>query len=338
MSITSHDGRAGTGAFAIDLSDVREAAQRIAPYAHRTPVLTSRSIDERAGCRVFMKCENFQRIGAFKFRGAMNAVLQLPQDVRAVATHSSGNHAQAIALAARLRGIDAWIVMPRNAPAVKRQAVADLGGHVILCEPTLAARESQSQRAASEHRAQLIPPYNHPHVMAGQGTAALELLEEAGALDAMICPVGGGGLASGMCIAARGIQPDIRLLGAEPAGADDAARSLAAGELIPQTAPNTIADGLLTSLGDLTWPVLQAHLDAIFTAPDDEISRAMRFVMERVKIMLEPSCAVPFAAIFGDAFAAWRDQHGIRSIGLIVSGGNVDLDRLPWQPESHRVG
>jgi len=183
----------------------------------------------------------------------------------------------------------------------------------------------------------MIPPYNHPHVMAGQGTAALELLEEVEELNAVICPVGGGGLAAGMCIASRGVQPDIRLLGAEPAGADDAARSMQAGRLIPQEAPDTIADGLLTSLGDLTWPVLRDHLDGVMTATDDDIAGAMRFVMERVKIMLEPSCAVPFAVLFGDEFAAWRAQNDVTRIGLIVSGGNVDLDRLPWHAGAQPV-
>lgn len=308
------------------------AAARIGHLVERTPVITSRSVDARAGVQVFMKCENFQRVGAFKFRGASHAVSRLDAETagRGVVTHSSGNHAQALALAARLRGIRAHIVMPRTAPQVKQRAVVDFGGIVHLCEPTLAAREETSSRLAVETGGTLIPPYDHPDVIAGQGTATLELLQSIPDLDAVIAPIGGGGLVSGMCLAAQGIRGAIRCLAAEPAGADDAARSLAAGRLLPSEHPDTIADGLLTSLGAFTWPIVQRHVERIFVVPDPAIAEAMRFVMERVKIVLEPSCAVPFAAIFTDAFRAWARDAGVRRLGLIVSGGNLDFDRLPW--------
>jgi threonine dehydratase/serine racemase len=247
-----------------------------------------------------------------------------------VVTHSSGNHAGALALAARMRKIPAHIVMPQTASAVKRRAVEEYGGRVILCEPTLAARESTAARVQAETGAALVPPYDHPDVIAGQGAVALELLDEVDSLDAILAPVGGGGLMSGICLAARALDPHIRLIGAEPSGADDAFRSLAAGRLIPQTGPRTIADGLLTSLGELTWPILRDHLEAIITVTDDEIRRAMRLAWERAKFLIEPSAAVPLAAVlrFGDAYA------NLGRIGIVLSGGNVDLDALPWRPSA----
>ena len=313
----------------ITLDAVREAAKCIEPYAHRTPVMTCAALDERAGRRLFFKCENFQKIGAFKFRGACNAVMNLADDVagRGVVTHSSGNHAQALALAAKLRGIEAHIVMPSTASPVKRAAVEAYGGKVYVCEPNETARQQRADELVAETGGTLIPPFDHPHVIAGQGTATLELLDEVGTLDAIIAPIGGGGLMSGTCIAGRGMKPGVRLFGAEPTGADDAARSLAAGELIPQTNPNTICDGLLTSMGELTWPIIRDHVEAIFTVTDEQVIEAMRLVMQRMKIVIEPSAAVAVAAVLSDEF---KSLGGLPRVGVIISGGNVDFDHLPW--------
>ncbi len=315
--------------YAADLATVRAAAQRIAGLAHRTPVMTCSTLDRLAGRSLFLKCENLQKVGAFKFRGACNAVARLPAEVaaRGVVTHSSGNHAQALALAARLRGIPAHIVMPRNASTVKRRAVEGYGGRVIECEPTLAARETTAAAVLAETRGTLIPPYDHPDVIAGQGTAALELLEQVPELDAVITPVGGGGLLAGTALAVKGLAPAVRVFAAEPAGADDAARSKAAGQFIPQTGPKTIADGLLTSLGNLTWPVLRDLVERVITVREDEIIAALRLVWERAKILIEPSSAVAVAAVLS---AEFRTLEGARRVGVILSGGNVDLDNLPF--------
>lgn len=315
--------------YAADLNDIRDAVKRIAPFARRTPVMTSQALDAMAGRKILFKCEMFQRVGAFKFRGACNAIMKLPKDVaaRGVVTHSSGNHAQAVALASKLRGIEAHIVMPKNSSAVKVRAVEGYGAAIYLCEPSTSAREGTAAEVAARTGATLIPPYNHPDIIAGQGTAALELLEERPDLDAIIAPVGGGGLMSGTCIASRGLKPDIRIIGAEPRGADDAARSLAAGKLIPQTAPDTIADGLLTSLGELTWAILRDHVERIITVSDEQIITAMRLVWERMKIIVEPSAATAVAVTLSDEFRALK---GLEAVGVILSGGNVDLDKLPW--------
>jgi threonine dehydratase/serine racemase len=315
--------------YAADLADVRGAAERIAPFVHRTPVMTCSALDRRAGRALFLKCENLQKVGAFKMRGATNALLSLPEEVRArgVVTHSSGNFAQALALAARLAGVPAFIVMPRTAPAVKRSAVEGYGGSITECEPTLAAREETAERIRSETGATFVHPYDQAEIIAGQGTAALELLDEVPDLDAIVAPVGGGGLMSGISVAARGLSESIRLFGAEPIGADDAARSLAAGKLIPQTGPNTIADGLLTSLGRLTWPILRDHLERIVTVSEDEIVSAMRLVFSRAKLVIEPSAAVAVAAALSGEF---RAIDGIERVGVVLSGGNVDVDRLPF--------
>ncbi len=310
-------------------ADLRDAARRIAPWAHRTPVLTCTTLDERAGRKLFFKCEHLQKVGAFKFRGACNAVMKLPEDVarRGVVTHSSGNHAQALALAARLRGIAATIVMPSNAAAVKRRAVEGYGARVVECEPTLAARESTAARVLEETGATLIPPYDHPDIIAGQGTATMELLAQVPDLDAVIAPVGGGGLVSGACLAAQGSRLAVRVFGAEPKGADDAARSKAAGQLLPQTDPRTIADGLRTSLGELTWPFVRDHVEAVVTVEEEEIAAAMRLAWERAKLLIEPTSAVTIAALLRDEF---RRLDGLERVGVILSGGNVDLDALPW--------
>ncbi len=318
-----------TSHYACDLAAVCEAAARLAGIVHRTPVMTSETLDARAGRRVFLKCENLQKVGAFKYRGASNAVRKLSDSeaVRGVVTHSSGNHAQALALAARVRGIPAYIVMPRTAPAVKKAAVEGYGGIVTECEPALAAREEAAAALVAKTGATLIPPFDHADVIAGQGTAALELLEDVPTLDAIVAPVGGGGLLAGCCIAARGMKPTIRVFGAEPLGADDAARSKAKGEWLPQTAPNTIADGLLTSTGQLTWPIIRDKSERIFTVTDDQIRAAMRFIWERMKLIVEPSGAVGVAVVLSEEF---RTLEGIASVGIVISGGNVSLDKLYW--------
>ena len=309
-------------------ADVLEAAARIRPFAHRTPVLTCATLDRLTGAQLFFKCENLQKVGAFKFRGACNAVMSLPPEAAAagVATHSSGNHAAALALAARLRGMAAYIVMPDNAPRVKREAVAGYGGIIRLCAPTLAAREAALAQVVRETGAAFVHPYNDPRVIAGQGTAALELLAEAPALDTIVAPVGGGGLLSGTALAAEGAASDARIIGAEPAGADDACRSLREGRIVPSVDPRTMADGLLTSLGDLTFAVIRRRVERIVTVSEPGIAAAMRLIWERMKLVVEPSSAVALAALLeGDV-----DMAG-RRVGIILSGGNVELGKLPWR-------
>ncbi|GJM44426.1 MAG: serine/threonine dehydratase [Gemmatimonadota bacterium] len=315
--------------YAASLDDIRAAAERIAPWAHRTPVLTCTALSERAGRELFFKCENLQKVGAFKFRGASNAVLRLSEAdaARGVVTHSSGNHAQALALAAKLRGIPAHIVMPSNASAVKRTAVEGYGARVIECEPTLPAREATAARVVAETGGTLISPYDHPDVIAGQGTAALELMAEVPDLDAVVVPVGGGGLLAGTCLAARGVSDVVRVYAAEPKGADDAARGFAQGEWVRQTDPRTVADGLLTSLGELTWPLLRDLAAGVVTVSEAQILEAMRLAWERAKLLIEPSSAVAIAAVWTEEFRAIPD---LKRVGIILSGGNVDLDHLPW--------
>jgi threonine dehydratase len=291
--------------------------------------MTSYAADLEDVRSLFFKCEHLQKAGAFKFRGACNAVMKLPPEIaaRGVVTHSSGNHAGALALAAQLRGIPAHVVMPRNASPVKRRAVEEYGGRVVECEPTLAAREATAAAVLSETGGVLVPPYDHPDVIAGQGTAALELLEQVPGLDALVAPVGGGGLVAGLCIAGKGVVPALRVFAAEPAGADDAARSRAAGMLVPQTGPRTIADGLLTSLGERTWPVLRDQVEKVVTVTEEEIVAAMRLAWERAKLLIEPSAAVAVAAVLSPEFRALR---GLERVGVVLSGGNVNLDALPW--------
>jgi threonine dehydratase/serine racemase len=315
--------------YAADIAAVREAAGRIAGLAHRTPVHTCATLDQFAGRMLFFKCENFQKVGAFKFRGACNAIMKLPADTakRGVVTHSSGNHAQAVALAAKMRGIPAHIVMPSNASPVKRRAVEGYGARVIECEPTLVRRETAADAVLAETGGTLIPPYNHLDIIAGQGTAALELLADVPELDAVVAPVGGGGLVSGVTVAAQGIKPGIRVFAAEPKGADDAARSKASGALIPQVNPQTVADGLLTSLGDLTWPIIRDRVDRVVTVGEEEIIHAMRLMWERAKLLIEPSAAVAVAAVLGDEFKALPE---LRRVGIVLSGGNANIDKLPW--------
>ncbi|MDX9827902.1 MAG: pyridoxal-phosphate dependent enzyme [Spirochaetia bacterium] len=311
----------------LSLKQIQEAAKRIEPYAHRTPVLTCGSLDKMVGAQVFFKCENFQKVGAFKFRGACNAVFSLSEEeaAKGVATHSSGNHAQALALAARMRGIPAYIVMPRTAPSVKKAGVLGYGGQVTLCEPTLAARETTLAEVVARTGATVVHPYNDERVITGQGTAAMELLEEVPHLDVIMTPVGGGGLLSGTAIAATEIKPGIRVIAGEPEGADDAYRSLAAGTILPSVNPKTIADGLLTSLGSITYPIIRERVEQIVTVSEAGIVEAMKYIWERMKIVIEPSAAVPAAVLWERKI----DLRGLK-IGIILSGGNVDLGNLPW--------
>jgi threonine dehydratase len=307
----------------VSAQDIAAAAARIGSWVHRTPVLTSRTLDLQCGGSVYFKCENLQRVGAFKFRGATNALLQLSEADRKVGviTHSSGNHAQALALAGQLLGIPVWVVMPRTAPAVKQRATAGYGARVVLCEPTLASREATAAGLIAEHGYTLIHPFDNWNVIAGQGTAAWELLDQAGPLDVIIAPVGGGGLLSGTALACQANSPPIRVFGAEPERADDARRSLIAGSIQPSESPKTMADGLLTSLSPKTFGVIRRYVSDIITVSESEILAAMRFVWERMKIIIEPSSAVAVAPILSEKISV----RGKR-VGIILSGGNVELD------------
>ena len=309
------------------LAEVKEAAVRIAPYAHRTPVLTCRSLNEMTGATIFFKCENLQKVGAFKFRGACNTVFSLTDEEasRGVATHSSGNHAAALALAARLRGIRAHVVMPKNTKKVKKEAVESYGAQITYCEPTLEAREETLAGILEETGAVEIHPYNDPRIIAGQGTAAMELMEEIHDLDVILTPVGGGGLISGTALTVSGLGHAAEVIGVEPKGADDSCRSFYSGELIPSVNPRTIADGLLTSLGDLTFAIIRKHVADIVTVEEDEIISAIRTVWERMKIIIEPSSAVPVAAVLN-----YKVETVGKKVGIILTGGNVDLEKMPW--------
>lgn len=309
-------------------SAVLDAASRISPWVTRTPIHQSRQLDRLVGAEVFLKCESFQRGGAFKFRGACNAVAALPPDLRqrGVATHSSGNHAAALAIAAGLHQIPAFVAMPRDASRVKREAVVSYGGEVIECDPTLESRESTAARVIAETGATLVHPYDDPNVIAGQGTAALELLEQVPGLDVVVAPVGGGGLIAGTCLAVATRDRSIAVWGAEPLGANDAARSKRDGQRYAATQVQTIADGLRTSLGSLTWPFVRDQVTQIVTMDDTEIISWMRWAWERMKLVIEPSSATVIAALMDSQF---RDRR-YRRIGVIISGGNVDLSRLPW--------
>ena len=312
----------------VTLNDIQQAAERIAPYAHRTPVITNESLNQLVGAHVFLKCENIQKVGAFKFRGASNAVWSLSDEEskNGVCTHSSGNHAQALALAAKMRGIPAFIVMPNNAPQVKKDAVAGYGGQITFCEPTLDARESTLDRIRLDTGANVVHPYNDERVIAGQGTAAIELLDQVPDLDVIIAPVGGGGLLSGTSIAAKGIKTSIRVIAAEPEMADDAYRSMKETKIIPSNNPKTIADGLLTSLGTLTFPIIQQNVEQIVTVSEQGIIDSMKFIWERAKIIIEPSAATVVSVLWEKKI----DLSGLK-VGVILSGGNVDLNKLPWQ-------
>ncbi len=311
-------------------SDIIEASKRLDGIVLRTPVVNSLEIDEMAGRRVFMKCENLQHVGAFKFRGATNAVKILGEDAEpGLCTHSSGNHGQAVALAAKQRGVPAYIVMPKTAPNVKVNGVRSHGAEVILCEPNLEARVTTADSVLERTGATFIHPFDNPNVIAGQGTAAKEMIEECGNLDAVLSPIGGGGLMSGTCISTRALLPDALLFGTEPEGADDAARSLESGEFVPQTGPNTICDGLLTSMGELTWPIIKSHVEEIVRVSDEEVLTAMTIIHEVFGMIVEPSGAISLAAVLKNEF---RSKEDIGSIGIILCGGNVDPENLPFTP------
>lgn len=309
---------------------IREAHNRIRPYIHRTAVLTNQTINDRAGAELFFKCENFQKIGAFKARGGLNAVLQVAQNKEgsAITTHSSGNHAQAVAFAARQVGLPAYIVMPRTAPQVKKDAVRGYGAEVIECEPTLDAREAGVRDVMARTGAVLVHPFDDDRVIAGQATAAVELIEEAAQnrpFDVILAPVGGGGLLSGTALSTHFLSPRTRVIGGEPEGAADAILSFQTGQVEKAPYINTIADGLMTSLSERTLAIIRAHVSDILTVSDPEISAAMRLVWERMKIIIEPSCAVPLAAVL-----KYKDRFADQKVGIILTGGNVDLGKLPF--------
>jgi threonine dehydratase len=310
-----------------DLDSIRRAAVRIKGRVHETPVVSSRSLDEEFGGSILFKCENLQRVGAFKARGAANAVFALSSEDAAcgVATHSSGNHGAALALAAASRGIPCWVVVPDNAPAVKAAAVARYGATVVPCEPGLRNREAGLARVLRITGATPVHPYDDYRVIAGQGTTALEFLTQCSALDVLMTPVGGGGLIAGCAIAAKALKPEVRVIGCEPANADDAKRSFESGERVCIDAPDTVADGLRASLGARNFPIILDRVDDIVTVSEAEIIAAMRLVWERLKLVIEPSCAVPVAALMNGAV----DPVG-RTVGVVLTGGNVDLDNLPW--------
>ncbi|TVR94231.1 MAG: pyridoxal-phosphate dependent enzyme [Wenzhouxiangellaceae bacterium] len=308
-----------------DFRDIEAAARRLDGLAHRTPVLTSSYFNGVTGAELYFKCENFQKVGAFKFRGACNAIGALPAELarRGIVTHSSGNHGQAVALAAAMNGLKAVVVMPKDSAQVKLDAVRGYGGEVVLCEPGTANREATVRELIERHGYHEIPPYDHPDIIAGQGTAALELLQDVPELDVIMAPVGGGGLISGTAIAARHFNPAIRVIGAEPANADDAARSLRSGRIEPAAATQTVADGLRATLGVLNFAVIERYVDDIVTVSEQAVIDTTRAVWARMKIIIEPSCAVPLAALIEGRYDARS-----RKVGIILTGGNVDIDQF----------
>ncbi|GGW39557.1 serine/threonine dehydratase [Gemmobacter lanyuensis] len=309
------------------LADMRAARARIAPHVHQTPILTSRMLNQLTGAELFFKCENLQKAGAFKARGASNAVFGLSDDQarKGVATHSSGNHGTCLSYAAGRRGIPCTVVMPHTAPQAKKDAVRGYGGRVVECEPSTTSREAVFAEVLAETGAEFVHPYNDPRVIAGQATCSAEMIEQVEGLDAVIAPIGGGGMVSGTCLTLSHLAPKTRIFAAEPEQADDACRSFKAGYIIADDAPNTIADGLKVPLKDLTWHFVQNHVTDILTASEQEIIDAMKLIWKRLKIVMEPSSAVPLAAILKNpnVFAGQR-------VGIIITGGNVDLDSLPW--------
>ena len=309
------------------IDDINAAAKRIKGLVHETPLLSCETIDDLFQAEILFKCENFQKVGAFKSRGACNAVFSLPQEQvsRGVGTHSSGNHAQALARAASLRNTMAYIVMPDTAPRVKVEAVKHYGGKITFCKPTLESREQTLNEIIKETGAVEIHPYNDYRIIAGQATAALEIFKETGELDIIMAPVGGGGLLSGTALATRYISPETRVIAAEPAMADDACRSFHEGKFIPSENPRTIADGLLTSLGTLTYPIIREYVDDILTVSENSIVEAMRLIWERMKIIIEPSAAVPLGSLLEKKLDIKNKR-----VAIILSGGNVNLDKLPW--------
>jgi len=309
------------------IEDILQAHQRIKPFIHRTPLLSSKAINEISGATILFKCENLQKVGAFKFRGATNAILCLsPEEAsKGVVTHSSGNHAQALALAAKMNGIQAHIVVPNNAPTVKKKAIEAYGANVTYCTPTLAARESSSQEIIRNTGATFIHPYDNFNVIAGQGTAALEIFQETENIDIIMTPVGGGGLLSGTSIASKSVSPSTKVIAGEPLNANDAFQSFKTGSFVASNNPKTIADGLLTSLSQRTFSIIKQNVDDIFTAKEETIIEAMQLIWERMKIIVEPSSAVPLAAILEN-----KEYFKNKSIVIILSGGNVELSNLPF--------
>jgi threonine dehydratase len=307
--------------------DVLAAHARIAPHIHRTPILTSSYLDALTGASLFFKCENFQKAGAFKVRGASNAVFGLSDAdaARGVATHSSGNHALSLSYAAGRRGIPCAVVMPRTAPQAKKDAVRGYGGTITECDPSTTSREDVFARVQAQTGADFVHPYNDPRVIAGQATCSRELMDQVEGLEQVIAPIGGGGMISGTCLTLSAIAPKVQIFAAEPEQADDAFRSLRAGHIIADDAPDTVADGLKVPLKDLTWHFVKSHVTDILTASEQEIIDAMRLTWARMKIVIEPSCAVPLATILKNA-----DVFRGRRVGVIITGGNVDLDKLPW--------
>mgnify|MGYP001025652550 CR=1 FL=1 len=319
--------RDGSDMYIPTFQDVIDAHERIRPYVHRTPVLTSTFLNELTGAELFFKCENFQKAAAFKVRGASNAVFGLSDEMaaRGVATHSSGNHALSLSYAAGRRGIPCHVVMPHTAPQAKKEAVIGYGGKITECEPSTSSREEVFAQVAAQTGADFVHPYNDPRVIAGQGTCSRELAEQVGGLDAVIAPIGGGGMISGTCLSLSNIAPGVKIFAAEPEQADDAARSFRAGHIIADDAPVTVADGLKVPLKELTWHFVSNHVTDILTASEQEIIDAMRLTWARMKIVMEPSSAVPLATILKN-----RDVFAGKRVGVIITGGNVDLDRLPW--------
>jgi threonine dehydratase len=308
-------------------NDICEAHERIKPFINHTPVMKSESINEMFGCEILFKCENFQKVGAFKYRGATNAINLLSEEdlARGVATHSSGNHAQALSLAAKVKKVPAYIVMPENSPKVKIDAVRGYGAEITFCKPTLRAREENLDKVIERTRATFVHPYDNYDIISGQGTAAKELIEEYGDFDNIMCPVGGGGLLSGTSLSTKAMLPASKVIACEPKGADDAYRSYYGDQLVPSVDPKTIADGLLTSLSDLTYEIIKKNVDEIITVDEENIIMAMKLIWERMKIIIEPSSAVVLAVLIEN-----KNKFQGMKIGMIISGGNVDLNKLPW--------
>jgi threonine dehydratase len=310
-----------------DLSDVKTAHERISPHIHYTPIVTSQFLDAKTGAKLFFKCENFQKAGAFKVRGASNAVFGLDDATAAkgVATHSSGNHALSLSYAAGRRGIPCTVVMPKTAPQAKKDAVIGYGGTIVECEPATTSREAVFAEVVAKTGADFVHPYNDPRVIAGQATCSLELIDQVKDLDCVVAPIGGGGMISGTCLTLSHLAPSIEIFAAEPKQADDAYRSFKAGHIIADDAPVTVADGLKVPLKNLTWHFVSNHVTDILTASEQEIIDAMKLTWQRMKMVIEPSCAVPLAVILKNP-----DRFRGKKVGVIITGGNVDLDKLPW--------
>ncbi len=315
--------------YAADIDSIRSAAELIEGVAHRTPVATCAALDQLAGRRLFFKCEHLQKAGSFKFRGAYNSVMRLSEAEAAqgVVTHSSGNHGQSLTLAAKKRGIKSTVIMPENSSQIKRRSVESYGGTVVLCGPTFESRQEKAAAFISKNGGTLISSFNYPHIISGQGTVALELLDQVSGLDAIVVPCGGGGLIAGIAVAAQALSPSTRIFAAEPIASNGTALSKEAGKMMSVSQPQTIADGLKTSPGDLTWPIIRDLVDRVFTVGEDQIAQAMRLTWERAKLFIEPSSAVAVAVVLSDEFKA---LEGIKRVGIVLSGGNVNLDNLPW--------